>query len=144
MPRDTRPVGTFAFRFEELVAWQKAMDLAVVIYRLASAGPFARDFAFSHQIHKSAISISSNIAEGFERNSAPDFRRFLAIAKASCGELRSQMHLAVRLEYVSQEQHDEAVSRAEEVSLMIGGLRASLARKLTPKRTFVPRTIRKP
>lgn len=88
------------------------------------------------------MSIASNITEGFERNSAPDFRRFLAIAKASCGELR--MHLAVRLEYVSQEQHDETVSRAEEVSLMLGGLRASPARKLTPKRTFVPRTIRNP
>lgn len=122
-------MGEFVRRFEDLVAWQKAMDLAVVVYRFAAVERFARDFAFSNQIHRSAISISSNIAEGFERNSRPEFRRFLAIAKGSCGELRSQVHLAARLKYVSQEQHDEAVSRAEEISLMIGGLRAHLIRR---------------
>src|SRR5687768_14806277 len=124
---DTRPMGKLVRRFEDLVAWQRAMDLACLVYEFSSTGPCSRDYGFSDQIHRSAISISSNIAEGFERNSRPDFRRFLAIAKASCGELRSQIHLALRLKYISKDAHEFAIAMAEELSLKIGRLRASLA-----------------
>ena len=97
-------------RFEDLVAWQRAVDLGAVIYDLTSTGRFARDPGFSDQMRRSAISISSNIAEGFERHSRADFRRFLAFAKASCAELRSQIHVAVRLKYISTEIHDSTIA----------------------------------
>ena len=102
------------------------MDLVLLVYEFSSTGKFPRDFGFKDQIRRSAISISSNIAEGFERNSRPDFRRFLAIAKASCGELRSQMHLALRLKYITQDVHAIAIATAEEVSIKIARLRSSL------------------
>ncbi|HUP45750.1 MAG TPA: four helix bundle protein [Thermoanaerobaculia bacterium] len=119
-------MGKLVRRFEDLVAWQMAMDLSVFIYDISSERPFSRDFALSNQIHRSANSISSNIAEGFERNSGREFRRFLAIAKGSCGELRSQIHLARRLAYISQDAHDAAVTTAEDVSRKIGRLRESI------------------
>ena len=90
-----------------------AMNLTVCVYDVTAVGPLSRDFALRDQLRKSAISIFSNVAEGFERNSRPDFRRFLVIAKASCGELRSQIHLAKRLEYVSPEVHETIVEAAE-------------------------------
>ena len=116
-------------RFEDLDAWQMAMELAVSVYEVSAVGPLARDFALRDQLRKSAISIFSNVAEGFERNSRPDFRRFLVIAKASCGELRSQIHLAQRLEYISSEMHNTIVEAAERVSNKLGGLRASIEPK---------------
>jgi four helix bundle protein len=119
-------MGNLVRRFEDLVAWQRAMDLVVFVYEFSSTGKWSRDFGFTDQLRRSAISVSSNIAEGFERNSRADFRRFLAIAKASCGELRSQVHLAMRLQYISQDVHELATTLAEEVSLKIGRLRTSL------------------
>lgn len=116
-------------QFEDLVAWQMAEELVVFVYGITASGAFSRDFALRDQIRKSAISISSNIAEGFERNSHPDFRRFLVIAKASCGELRSQIHLALRLQYLSEETHEAAVDTAQRLSKKIGNLRASLEPK---------------
>lgn len=123
-------MGKLVNRFEDLVAWQRAMDLAAVVYDFTSGGRFRRDFGFSDQLRRSAISISSNIAEGFERNSRADFRRFLTIAKASCGELRSQLHLALRLKYISSDAHDSAIAAAEQVTIKIARLRSSLARHI--------------
>ena len=124
-------MGKLVRRFEDLLVWQKAMDLACLVYEFSSKGTWVRDHAFADQIHRCAVSISSNIAEGFERNSRPDFRRFLAIAKASCGELRSQIHLALRLQYVSEDAHRFAIEMAEDLSSKIGRLRSSIAvRKL--------------
>ena len=115
-------------RFEDLVAWQRAMDLAALVYGLSSDGGLRRDFGLSDQLRRSATSISSNIAEGFERNSRADFRRFLAIAKASCGEVRSQLHLALRLKYISIEAHESAIAAAQQVTIKIARLRSSLSR----------------
>ena len=124
-------MGKLVRRFEDLLVWQKAMDLTCLVYEFSSKGTWARDHAFADQIHRCAVSISSNIAEGFERNSRPDFRRFLAIAKASCGELRSQIHLALRLQYISKDAHQFAIDMAEDLSMKIGRLRSSIVvRKL--------------
>ena len=104
------------------------MDLAALVYGLSSDGGLRRDFGLSDQVRRSATSISSNIAEGFERNSRADFRRFLAIAKASCGEVRSQLHLALRLKYISIEAHESAIAAAQQVTIKIARLRSSLSR----------------
>lgn len=86
--------------FEDLEVWQKATDLAVRAYGLTLHPTFNRDIALRDQIRKSAISISSNIAEGFEYGNNKDFIRFLKYAKGSAGELRSQLHIAQKLDYM--------------------------------------------
>lgn len=78
-------------RFEELIAWQKARTLTREIYETTRRGAFARDFGLSGQIQRAAVSIMSNIAEGFERGGRGEFHQFLSTAKASCADLRSQL-----------------------------------------------------
>jgi four helix bundle protein len=115
-------------RFEDPVAWQKARSLTGEVYRVTRAGELARDFTLVRQMQRSAISIMSNIAEGFERNRPGEFHQFLSIAKGSCGELRSQMYIARDAGYLSSEQFDVLRGQAEEVSRVINGLRASIRR----------------
>jgi four helix bundle protein len=120
-------VSTRVERFEDLVAWQKAMDLAVDVYALTRRPPFSRDFALVDQSHRAAISIASNIAEGFDRGSRAEFHRFLSIAKGSCAELCTQLHLAYRLGYIDEDTADRVIMQAEEVGKIIGGLRTKVA-----------------
>jgi four helix bundle protein len=86
--------------FEDLPVWKEPKELAVFIYKLTSQGKISRDFSLKDQIQRSAVSISSNIAEGFERGSKKEFIQFLYIAKGSCGELRSQIHIAKDIGYL--------------------------------------------
>jgi four helix bundle protein len=113
-------------RFEDLIAWQRARALTTEIYRVTSQGDFARDFGLRDQIRRAAVSVMSNIAEGFERNRQTEFCHFLLIAKASCGEVRSQLYVALDAGYVNQEVFDALRLRAEEVSRITGGLRATI------------------
>ncbi len=117
-----------AERFEDLFAWQKARVLTGEIYRVTRAGDLSRDFALIRQMQRSAISVMSNIAEGYERNRPGELHQFLSIAKESCGELRSQMYIARDAGYLSTEQVNLLRSQAEEVSRIINGLRSSIKR----------------
>lgn len=116
-------------RFEELIAWQKARALAASIYQLTSQGGFSKDFGLKDQIQRAAVSVMSNIAEGFERGGAAEFHHFLVIAKASCAELRAQLYIALDVGYIDQRQFDESMQQAEEVARLVGGLRASVKRQ---------------
>ena len=109
-------------QFEDLKAWQLARKLTSKIYRLAKEGEFARDFGFRDQICRAAVSISSNIAEGFERKSDKAFLQFLAIAKGSAGEVRSQLYIALDLCYITQEHFNELNQDISETSRMLSGL----------------------
>jgi four helix bundle protein len=120
-------------RFEDLIAWQKARLLTGRIYRATNEGAFARDFNLKDQIRKAAVSVMSNIAEGFERNSAADFHRFLVIAKGSCAELRNQLYIALDVSHISSQQFGSLMEDAIEVSRIIGGLRASVQRRAKQK-----------
>jgi len=113
-------------KFEDLIAWQKARELAKVIYKMTEDGKFSRDFGLRDQIRRAAVSIMSNIAEGFERMGRAEFHQFLVIAKASCAEVRSQLYIAHDIGYIDRKQFEEIHSLAEEVGRIIGGLRASL------------------
>jgi four helix bundle protein len=113
-------------KFDDIIAWQKAQDLAVEIY---SAFRPLKDFAFKDQICRAVISISNNIAEGFDRNSDADFSRFLFISIASCSEVKSMLHIGERLNYNSSEQKNFLLSKADEVSKIIRGLIKSLNNK---------------
>ena len=85
-------------RFEDLEIWKLAAEIAVDIYKITSEKKFIRDYGLRDQLRRAAISISSNIAEGFEINNNNDLIRFLKVAKGSAGELRSQLLICSRLE----------------------------------------------
>jgi four helix bundle protein len=122
-------------RFEDLIAWQKSMDLAVDMYELTRSRPFSRDYKLTDQVHAAAISVPANIAEGFERGTRAEFHHFLSISKGSCAELRTYIHLARRLGYLDQKTAAARLHQAEEVSRIIGGLRMTVARqRATPKK----------
>ena len=122
-------------RFEDLIAWQKARVLARDVYEATLQGPFGRDIGLAGQIQRAVVSIGSNIAEGFERASRPDFRRFLTIAKSSCAEVRSQLYTALDVGYLGQEHFHKLQDQAEEVGRVIGGLRMSVSKpRKFPKR----------
>lgn len=110
-------------RFEDIVAWQKGQDLAVDIYQ--NFKDF-NDWGFRNQICKAAVSISNNIAEGFDRASNIEFNRFLIIARASCSEVKSMLYLAQRLGFLKGENTTQLVNDSVEVSKIINGLMKSL------------------
>jgi len=120
-------------RFEDLIAWQKARELNREIYRVSNAGAFAKDFGLRDQIRRASVSISSNIAEGFDRSSRADFHRFIVIAKASCAEVQSQLYLALDIGYLGQQQFETLMAKAKEVAKILGGLRLSLQKEKTEK-----------
>ena len=90
-------------RFEDLVAWQKARDLAKQIYFLTNKGPFSKNFGLRDQIRRASVSIMSNLAEGFDRGGRSEFHQFVVIAKGSCAEVRSQLYVALDVEYITKE-----------------------------------------
>jgi len=116
-------------RFEELIAWQKARELTRAIYEATRQGGFAKDYGLSGQIQRAAVSIMSNIAEGFERGGRGEFHQFLSTAKASCAEVRSQLYVALDVDYLDKALFDRLMQQAEEVARIVGGLRASVQRK---------------
>lgn len=115
-------------RFEELIAWQKARYLSSEIYKATAIGDFGRDFGLRNQIQRAAVSIMSNLAEGFERGRPSEFHQFLSVAKASCAELRSQLYVAFDVGYLDEIQFNRLMALAEEVARIIGGLRAAVER----------------
>ena len=109
--------------FEEIISWQKARKLNVEIYKVTNSNDlFSRDFGLKDQIRRASVSISSNIAEGFERQTTKEFIRFLYIAKASAGEVRSQLYLAFDINYINENEFDKLKLKINEVSKLISGL----------------------
>ncbi len=106
-------------KFEDLIAWQKAMDLCELIYR---HGIQMNDYTFRNQFQHAALSISNNIAEGFNRHTNPDFRRFLFYAKGSCSEVKSMAYLAERIQYLNAKGSHQILDRCDELILIIKGL----------------------
>ena len=115
--------------FEDLIAWQKARLLTGAVYRATREAAFAKDYGLCGQIQRAAVSVMSNIAEGFERGSAADFHHYLVIAKSSCAELRSQLYVALDAGYVEQGDFSSLMFQATEVARVVGGLRASIAKQ---------------
>lgn len=114
---------------EDLIAWQKARELTRSIYEVTRQGAFAKDFGLSGQIQRAAISIMSNIAEGFERGRLREFHQFLSTAKASCAEVRAQLYASFDIGYLKKDDFDRLMAQSEEVARVIGGLRSSVQKK---------------
>jgi len=109
-------------RFEDIDAWKKARALSALIYRITTMGPGAKDFAFVRQIREASLAIMSNIAEGFERDGNKEFMQFLSIAKASAGEVKSQLYVAMDGGYCTPPEFNELYALASEIGMLIGGL----------------------
>ena len=105
--------------FEDLEVWKRSNTLAADIYNSLKT---SKEYSLKDQIIRSAISIPSNIAEGFERNSPKQFAHFLKIAKGSCGELRSQLYICASIGTISDESRLKFQSEAKEISMMLSGL----------------------
>lgn len=108
-------------RFEDLKVWQQGMLLCKEIYTITNYELFAKDFGLKDQIRRSAISIPSNISEGFERDAQKQFLYFLTIAKGSCGELRTQLHLAFELGYIAEGERDILKDHCIQTSKQLSG-----------------------
>jgi four helix bundle protein len=109
--------------FEELTIWQEARKLVKLCYQLGATSGIKHDFAFRDQLQRAAISIMSNIAEGFERGTNPDFVRFLNIAKGSCGEVRSLLYAAEDIGHLpkgsTQTLRETCASLSRQISALI-------------------------
>ncbi len=119
-------------RFEDIEAWKKGRELAAAIYQITGAGEFGRDFGLRDQIRRSAVSVMSNIAEGFERGGDKEFRRFLAMAKGSTGECRSQLYVALDAGFIRTSDFERLSDLASEIARMLSGLMKYLGRPRRP------------
>ena len=106
-------------RFEEILVWQEAKRLAVMVYAATSKGIFAKDFGLKDQIQRAAVSVSSNIAEGFSRSGNKEFANFLWIAKGSAGEVTSQLYTILDAGYIDQDEFQDAYDCARKCSYLI-------------------------
>ena len=95
-------------RFEDLEVWKNARILAKLIYTLAQKGALSKDFGLRDQMQRASVSILSNIAEGFESQTQNMFAEYLGRAKGSAGELRAQLYLSLDLEYITENEFNEA------------------------------------
>lgn len=105
--------------FEDIISWQKAKELTLSIYRLNKN---IKDFTFKDQIQRAVISIMNNVAEGYERSGNKEFKKFLYIAKGSCGEVRSMLYLALELHYINKNDFDKLFCLSIEISRLLSGL----------------------
>lgn len=108
--------------FEDLNVWKQARQLTQEVYRLTKTETFFKDFGLRDQIRRAAISVMSNIAEGFERGGNQEFVQFLYVAKASCGEVRSQLYVALDQGYATSNDSEKLLQLFRRLSGMISNL----------------------
>lgn len=106
-------------RFEDLMIWQKAQELAISIYKQTET---LGDFGYRDQVRRAAVSISNNIAEGFERSSKKEFARYLIIAKGSSNEVRSMIYIGKQLNYFDEPASTDSLKLTSEINKMIWSL----------------------
>lgn len=125
-----------AFRsFEDLEVWQRGCRLAVDVFKTFDK---CRNFTMQDQVQRAALSVPSNIAEGYERNSNKEFVRFLNIAKGSCGELRTQLYISRKLDFVKKTDFERLVGESKQLSPMLHSLSRAVAER-APKRKVARR-----
>lgn len=116
--------------FEDLEVWQRGCRVAVDIFKTFAS---CRNFTMQDQVQRAALSVPSNVAEGYERNSNKEFIRFLNIAKGSCGELRTQLYISRKLDFVTKSDFDRLIGEAKEISAMLHGLSQAVAKRAINK-----------
>jgi four helix bundle protein len=114
------------FGFERLEVWHKALEYACTIYDVTSTFPEDERFGLTNQLRRSAVSISSNIAEGSSRSSRVDFNRFIEIAYGSLSESVSELRIAQKQKFISDTAFERTYKEAEELAKMLSGLRRTI------------------
>jgi four helix bundle protein len=114
----------------DLIAWQKAMELVVSVYKLSKSFPKEELYCLTSQLRRAAVSIPANIAEGQGRRSKTEFRQFLGHARGSLLELDTHLELALRLEYLNSKEHASIQEQLREVGRIMNGLLRSLTSDL--------------
>jgi four helix bundle protein len=109
-------------RFEDIVAWQKARVLVAEGYKTSNDGKFAKDFGLKDQFRRAAVSVMSNIAEGFARRTNKEFTRFLFISHGSVAEVQSLLYVALDQNYINDTLFKALYEACDEISKMISGL----------------------
>ena len=120
-------------RFEDIEAWKTARQLTNLIYELTAQDKFSRDFGLKDQIRRAAVSVMSNIAEGFESQTQAQIIRYLGVAKASSGEVRSQLYAALDTNYLTKEQFDIAFDLVDKASRQLARFISYLETRPTAK-----------
>ena len=109
-------------KFEDIEAWQKARELTREVYAASNTGLFAKDYGLRDQIRRAAVSIMSNIAEGFERGGDKEFGQFIAQAKGSSAEVRAQLYVALDQGYIDKLAFDRLAELTIQINRMLAGL----------------------
>ena len=122
-------VKTHIYSFEKLVVWQKAIELAKILYSITSQFPEVENYGLSSQIKRAVVSISSNIAEGYVKSSSKELVRFTEIAYGSLMEVLNQIIIAYEVEYISEDNYLIIRQSIEEISRMLNALRNSQMKK---------------
>lgn len=120
-------------RFEDLGIWKLSLKITKEVYDVTSKKEFSKDFGLRDQVRRAIISVSSNIVEGFEKNNNNEFIRFLKIAKGSVGEARSQLNIALVVNYINQKEFDYLYGETEMLSKQLGGFIVYLETKRKDK-----------
>ena len=107
---------------EKLDVWKKSIDLTIVIYELTELFPRGERFGLTSQIRRASVSIAANIAEGAARRSSKEFAHFLTVSQGSASEVETELLIAFKLRYVSEEDYLRVRSQMEEIGRMITGL----------------------
>jgi four helix bundle protein len=121
--------------FENLEVWQRGCRLAVDVFETFSS---CRNFTMQDQVQRAALSIPSNVAEGYERDSNKEFVRFLNISKGSCGELRTQLYISRELRFIKKGDSDRLITESKEISAMLHGLARAVRKRLSNKQRVAP------
>ena len=129
-------------KFEDIKAWQEARVLVGMVYAAVGADRgFGSDHRFREQIQSAAVSIMSNIGEGFSRRTTKEFTQFLFIAKGSVAEVQSQLYVALDQGYINKEKFDELYSKSDEVARLISGFIRYLLNKDKPQALKQPNKL---
>lgn len=116
-------------KFEDIIGWQEARKLVKEIYKITNEGSFARDFGMRDQIQRAAVSVMTNIAEGFDCDSQTEFARFLGYSRRSAVEVQSLLYAALDIGHINQVTFDTQYQQAEKAKALIGGLKTSLKKR---------------
>ncbi len=132
---------------EDLIVWQKAQELAEKIYKLVELNQFIqKDYSLKDQLRSAALSISDNIAEGFEYNNNPDFYRFLRMSKGSCGEIRNKVRFIKRIKIIEEKEGTTLCDEAKILGSQIGELMKKVRARIIEEKatTKKPRSSQNP
>jgi four helix bundle protein len=117
--------------FEDLEVWQRGCRLAVDVFQTFAS---CHNFTMQDQVQRAALSVPSNVAEGYERDSNKEFVRFLNIAKGSCGELRTQLYISRKLNFLTKASFDGLVAESKGISAMLHGLARAVSKRIPAKK----------